>query len=167
MTEPELCIVYDKETKKQAKALEHKLSEKLIRCICIDEKTFVGEKEKTYTNFNKLLLFSSLLIKENLPTEIATKTEVVPGVFLSTIGQVFGISVDPSVVVEKSFMGRNWWKYLISLVATGLIGSAVLTVFLLINDPRKKAKIKLYFDAVQYLIKDDNISIIIPKKIDF
>lgn len=162
----DLCIVYDEFTKKQAKALYHKLSEKLIRCVCHDEKTYLHD-EKGNTNFNKVLFFSKTLIKENLAKEISTTQELVQGVDLLSNGCAYGIVVDPSVIVEKSFWGRNWWKYLITLVASGLIGAAVLSTFLLINDPRKKAEIKLYFDAVQYLIKDDNITIILPKQLDF
>lgn len=161
----DLCIVYDEFTKKQAKALYHKLSEKLIRCVCHDEKTFRHD-EKENTNFNKVLFFSKSFIDENLPKEIATTTKLTDGVYLLSTGCAYGIVVDSSVVVEKSFFGRNWWKYLLTLVAAGLIGAAVLTTYLLINDPRKKAEIKLYFDAVQYLIKDDNITIILPKQLD-
>ena len=159
--EIDLYIVYNKTTKIQAKSLSNKLAEKNYKCAVWDEKTFHG-KEVSTVNTNKFLFFSQSLIDENVSIEIAKTRTITKGVTLVSIGNMHGIIVDPSVIIEKSFMGRNWWKYLITLVAAGLIGSAILTPFLLIKDPRKKAKTKLYFDAVEYLIKNDNIKIIIP-----
>lgn len=164
--EIELCIVYDKATKPQAKWLSNKLSEKLVQCMCFDEKTWLDE-EKTSTNYNKVLLFSQSLVEENFPKELTSTSSLCKGVSLASNGNMHGIIVDPSVIVEKSYMGRNWWKYLISLFALGLIGATLLTTYLLIIDPRKKARIKLYSDAATYLATEDNISIIIPKQICF
>lgn len=161
---PDLCIVYDKYTKNQAKSLSNKLAEKNIRCMCLSEKAYQDQEIKS-SNFNKVLLFSKALIKENL--SLAEESELLPGVTLLHSGCVFGISVDPSVIVENSFVGRNWWKYLLTLIAAGLIGAAVLTTYLLVRDPIKKAETKLFFDAVTYLTTDDNITRILPKQIDF
>lgn len=138
----DLCIVYDDDTKKQAYALYHKLSEKLIRCVCHDEKTYIDD-EKENTNFNKVLFFSKSLVRENFLPDVATRTELDEGVTLLSNGCAFSISVSIS------------WLY-----------DLILIPFLDIYC-EKKAKSKLYNKAVQYLIKDDNISIIIPKKIDF
>jgi hypothetical protein len=157
----DLYIVYDKTTKIQAKSLSNKLVEKNYKCVAWDEKTFNGQEAST-VNTNKFLFFSQSLINENISIEIAKIRSISKGVILASIGNIHGVVVDPSVIIEKSFMGRNWWKYLITLVAAGLIGAAILTPFLLIKDARKKAKIKLYFDAVKYLIQDDNIKLIIP-----
>ena len=162
----DLCIVYDKTTEVQAIALYNKLSEKLIRCVKYDEKLY-KTVENDSTNFNKVLYFSKDLTDKRLPHEVAKIEELCPGVFLHSIGCTYGISVDTSQVIEKNFMGRNWWKYLITLGAAGLIGAIALTISLFIKDPVKKTTRKLYFDAVQYLIKDDNISIIVPKKLDY
>ncbi|MBQ6084518.1 MAG: hypothetical protein IJK92_09250 [Bacteroidales bacterium] len=157
----DLYIVCDKSTKRQAKALGNKLVEKDYSCVVWNEKTF-NDKEASTVNTNKFLFFSQALIDENMSMEIAKTRTISKGVSLVSIGNMHGIVVDPSVIIEKSFIGRNWWKYLITLVAAGLIGAVVLTPFLLIKDERKKAKIKLYFDAVKYFIQDDNIKLIIP-----
>lgn len=157
----DLYIVHDKTTKVQANSLSNKLIEKNYSCVVWDEKTF-HDKETSTVNTNKFLFFSQTLIDENISIEIAKTRTISKGVTLVSIGNRHGVVVDPSVIIEKSFMGRNWWKYLITLVAAGLIGAAILTPFLLIKDARKKAKIKLYFDAVKYLIQDDNIKLIIP-----
>lgn len=137
----DLCIVYDDDTKKQANALYRKLSEKLIRCVCHDEKTYLHD-EKENTNFNKVLFFSNSLLKENFMPEISTCTELAKGVSLLSNGTAFGITVSIS------------WLY-------ALIPPILDTYF------EKKAKSKLYDKAVLCLIQDNNLSIIIPKKLDF
>jgi hypothetical protein len=139
----DLCIVYDDDTKKQAKALYRKLSEKLIRCVYHDEKTYIDTDEKTNTNFNKVLFFSQSLIKENFMPEISTCTELVKGVSLISNGTAFGINVSIS------------WLYDLILIP------------FLDTYCEKKAKSKLYDKAVLCLVQDDNLSIIIPKKLDF
>lgn len=138
----DLCIVYDEFTQKQAKALYRKLSEKLIRCVCHDEKTYLDDEKKN-TNFNKVLFFSQSLVKENFMPEITTCTELDKGVSLLSNGTAFGINVSIS------------WLY------------ALIPIPFLDTYFENKAKSKLYNKAVLYLVKNDNISIIIPKKLDF
>ena len=141
----DLCIVYDEFTQKQAKALYHKLSEKLIRCVCHDEKTY-RDQEKKNTNFNKVLFFSETLILENLPYEIATTEKLTNGVYLRSNGCAYGIVVDPNL---------------------SLFLDVLLSLFFIKEWTTKNTKSKLYFDAVKYLTKDDNITIILPKQLDF
>lgn len=156
----DLYIVYDKSTKQQALSLSHNLTSKNYKCSAWKEKNY-KDSENSLTNINRVLFFSQTLIEENISLDMAEKRELCKGATLVSIGNMHGIIVDPSVEVEKNFVGRNWWKYLITLVATGLIGSAILTVFLLVKDPIKKAKIKLYFEAVKYLIDEDHIKLIV------
>lgn len=156
----ELYIVHDKTTKVHAFALSEKLTGR-YKCAVWKEKNF-KDSENSLCNSNRVLLLSQSLIDEYISIEVAETHKLSEGVSLISMGNMYGITVDPSVIVEKSFFGRNWWKYLLTLVAAGLIGSAILTPFLIIKSPKKKARIKLYFDAVKALINNDNIKLIIP-----
>lgn len=161
----ELLIVYDEISEVAANGLFTKLGHS-HNCQRWNEKEFWANKATT-SNVQKILFLSDKLIKDNLPKDMwdesvsLTKTTI-----LVHIGNQYGIILEECECDKVPFLTvKDWWKYLLSLVALGIISLSVAIVLWKKRekDAKKMAKTKMYLDAVKHLVEGDNIKKIFPK----
>lgn len=160
----ELCIVYDDISKVAANGLRNKLAKSHI-CIAKNEKDY-QEKSSTSSR-QKILYLSEKLIKDNLPKDMWDESiSITENTSLVHIGNQYGIVLEECECDKVPFFTvKDWWKYLLSLVALGIISFTVAIVLWgkRKKDARKMAKTKMYLDAVKHLVEGDNIKKLFPE----
>ena len=161
----ELLIVYDEVSKVAANGLFTKLGIS-HNCQRWDEKEFLASKATT-SNVQKILFLSDKLIKDNLPKDMWDESiSITDNTSLVHIGNQYGIFLEECECDKVPFLtGKDWWKYLLSLVAVGIISIAVAIMLWKMRekDAKKIAKTKMYLDAVKHLVEGDNIKKLFPE----
>jgi len=166
----ELCIVCDEVSKEAANGLCNKLCNR-HNCIVCTENEYPKYKTtttfKTISNTQKILYLSNKLIQEYLPDSMWEESSLLTeGTKLVRIGNQYGILIDDADCNSIPFLtGKDWWKYLISLVSTGIISFPIALV--LWRKRKKKAEMKkkkLYLDAIKYIVGGDNIKKLFPER---
>ena len=166
----ELCIVCDDVSKEAANGLCNKLSHR-HNCMTWNEKEYRDYKTTTFetiSNKQKVLYLSNKLIREFLSERMWEKSVLLSeGTKLVSTGNQYGILIDDTECNSVPFLtGKDWWKYLMSLVSTGII--ALPIAWFLWKNRKKNAetirKKKLYLDAVKYLVDGDNIKKLFPEE---
>lgn len=166
----ELCIVYDDVSKEAANGLFNKLYNR-HNCMTWTKKEFYDNRTtsfKTMSNDQKIMYLSEELIQENLPKDMwELHLPITEYTSLVSIGNQYGIILDKVEIEKVPFLSwSEWWKYLISLVTTGIL--SIATAWYLWKNRKKNAvvmkKKKLYLDAISHLVKGDNIKKLFPEQ---
>ncbi len=159
----ELCIVYDDISKVAANGLRNKLAKSHI-CIAKNEKEY-QEKSSTSSR-QKILYLSEELIQDNLPKDMWDESvRLTEKTSLVHIGNQYGIVFGECECDKVPFLsGKDWWKYLVSIVAAGIISISIAIVLWKMREKNAKkiAKTKMYLDAVKHLVEGDNIKKLFP-----
>ncbi len=166
----ELCIVHDDVSKEAANGLCNILYNR-HNCMTWTKKEFYDNRItsfKTMSNNQKILYLSEELIQENLPKNMWEQhLPITESTSLVCIGNQYGIILDKVEIEKVPFLSwSEWWKYLISLVSTGILSIAAASY--LWKNRKKDAvamkKKKLYLDAVSHLVEKNNIKILFPEQ---
>jgi len=154
--ECELYIVHDKKTKPIAVGIYNKLASK-CKCAHWDEETYAYNENRA-TNANRFLFLSEKLIEENLAPELTSETPLAEHVTLVGEGNMFGIvpHMNEAPFIDKKILKKDIKEH---VKLFGLNG--VMNLYYLIMSHQNSIRMKLLFDGVQYLLKDDNYKLII------
>lgn len=142
----QFIIVYDKVAKPAAKSLYNTVSGKYV-CTTWSTGTY-KHKEDSLTNKNKVLFLDDSLIEENLCSPSIVSSHITDCVYLIQQNNACGLKLDSEkVAVLGDMYKENWGKFIAGLVAAGLIGVGVMSIFMYLSK-KKKMRLKLLLDAV-------------------
>lgn len=145
-------VVYDSFTEPIAQSLSNRAVEKNITSTTWDENEYKHNKA-SITNFNYLVILSKKIINKNWADPILKQNEIIQGVLYKKQGHQIGLYIDKNVNVIKTadLLGQlfkeDWGKFVLALVAGGLVGSAILGA-LLRTLKIKRAKFYLQWKAI-------------------
>ncbi|MEE0990532.1 MAG: hypothetical protein UIC45_04365 [Paludibacteraceae bacterium] len=151
-------IVYDKLTKPIAKYISNEFADK-YKIVLWNKKDY-RHNEARLINRNRVLFFDEDLIKENIISKQNQKSIADYAVFASH-GNNAALYIKENSSIPNELLDtikKNWRKMILMAIATRLIGVALATTFLTLNN-KKKLRYSILMNAAQQLCKDDNIII--------